>query len=84
MAYIYLAGRPESESYTMAIVGATRAVEDTAEQIKFRSHQKQSRRGNFRTTIAGVSSGTGHAVRPLRYHSFQPTIFIMLAEAPHA
>jgi hypothetical protein len=83
MAYVYLAGRPESESYTTAIVGATRAIESAADQIKFRSHQKQSRRGNFRATIAGVSSGTGHAVRPLRHHSSR-SIFILLAETSHA
>jgi hypothetical protein len=68
MAYIYLAGRPLSESYTTVIEGATAAVEHATEQMSFRSHQKESRRGKFRATDSGVSSGTGNVVRPWPYH----------------
>ncbi|KAF9777255.1 hypothetical protein BJ322DRAFT_1115154 [Thelephora terrestris] len=75
MAYIYLAGRPLSESHTTVIEGATAAVEHATEQMSFRSHQKESRRGKFRATDSGVSSGTGN-VRPhmLKMYSDQAPV----------
>lgn len=84
MAYVYLAGRPESESYTTVINGATCAVERATEQMNFRSSQKGGRRGKFRATDAGVSSGTGHAVCPCRYHFPQSTNLIVPVETSHA
>jgi hypothetical protein len=85
MVYVYLAGRPLSESYTSVIKRSTDAIENARNSIVFRDKQKAGRRGNFYAINVGVSSGNGNSVCPCRAFLAQNLInSTTLAETSHA
>ena len=61
-AYAHLAGRPLSNSYTVVIKEASKALERAAELARFRKDQVKGRRGLFPAINVGISSGNGNAV----------------------
>lgn len=61
--YVYLAGRPASDSYTGVVERAEAAMNAAAADMVFQEQNVKHRRGPFRCIYTGISSGTGNSVR---------------------